>query len=392
MQNMEQKTRALDKEVKQYNEQNTTVLKKLEAEVYTLLTLWKTESQKQFEQVSTRMLNNKTKSNLDEKIKRIKIEVAEINAKLDAKRSVKPTPTQSPVILKLQALDHKFSDLARKAEELLDRVQNLVALSQSSTVYNDFIIFANTQEKSITANNVINFVSKLSTSISTKLLKRNEQLRKYEIELEAMQKELLMMKTRSKSATNELEAQILKCTKRLVLLTEPAGKGLEGTRLDQVLAHAAKTRINKLTTARRELNLILHFSRHSGNWKSPAREQLDKNRETCCNDKSNECVNNSNTKYPMSIKMCIRFIELFTLFSPILIHEAIGTSSNSSINNSNSASNAKADCIAFAYAFRQQILSACGTATSVDLTKALVQTMDRYVSTLNRFKLEVYQS
>lgn len=391
MQNMEQKTRALDKEVKQYNEQNTTVLKKLEAEVYTLLTLWKTESQKQFEQVSTRMLNNETKSNLDEKIKRIKIEVAEINAKLDAKRSVKPTPTQSPVMLKLQALDRKISDLARQAEELLDRVQNLVALSQSSTVYNDFIIFANTQEKSITANNVINSVSEISTSISTKLLKRNEQLRKYEIELEAMQKELLMMKTRSKSATNELEARILKCTKRLVLLTEPAGKGLEGTRLDQVLAHAAKTRINKLTTARRELNLILHFSKHSGNWESPAREQLDKNRETC-NDKSNECVNNSNTKYSMSIKMCIRFIKLFTLFSPILIHEAIGTPSNSSINDSTSASNAKADCIAFAYALRQQILSACGASTSVNLTKALVQTMDRYVSTLNRFKLEIYQS
>jgi hypothetical protein len=48
--------------------------------------------------------------------------------------------------------------------------------------------------------------------------------------------------------------------------------------------------------------------------------------------------------------------------------------------------------IAFAYTLRQHILSAHGAASSVDLTKALVQIMDGYASTLNKFKFEVYQN
>jgi hypothetical protein len=220
-----------------------------------------------------------------------------------------------------------------------------VKSAQSSEVYSDLVIFVKTREKSFIANNVINSVSERSDSLSTKLLERNEKLQKYESELDAMQKELATMKTDAKRTTNELEARILKCTKKLVLLIEPAGEGSEETRLDQVLAHVAKTRIKKLITARRELNLILHFSRHTRQWESPAREQLDNNSVVFCDGKSNGCVSSGNNKYPMPIKMCARFIELFALFSPVLIHKStvIFSTSSSCSSSSNPVSNAKAD-------------------------------------------------
>jgi hypothetical protein len=74
MQTMEQKALVLDAEIKQYKEKNTTAFKKLGAKVNNLLTLWKTEYQKQLEQVPALMLSSGTKSKLDKRIKRIKVE------------------------------------------------------------------------------------------------------------------------------------------------------------------------------------------------------------------------------------------------------------------------------------------------------------------------------